>query len=378
MKKIGLVTAYRIDNYGTKLQAYAMQELISLLGCEAEIVDYIPAYDKRPDVVIKKAAAKVKKKAASASDAANKIPENTALLRHKAINSFDSFYKRSGEIHGYANLKKTVENYDGFVCGSDQIWAGGNLITDYFNLKFVGRRRPTVAYAPSFGTSSVPDNMKEKYKSFLSAIDCLSVREESGAKLIKELTGRDADVVADPTILVGREVWDKLAGDIGDGATDYVFCYFLGENPGHRKWAELTAAKYGCKIVILPHMKRFVQADEDLEAEKLYDVSPIRFIELIRDAKFVLTDSFHGTVFSLLYRKEFYTFERFVSGSRESTNTRIYSLLETVNLADRIVTDERQLTFGEIDYASADILLESSRAFSMDYLKGSFEKSGWL
>lgn len=375
MKKIGLITPYRIDNYGTKLQAYAMQELLKKLGYNVEILDYYPAYDMRPKIILKKVIAKIpqnnflsKKKVCS-----DKIIDKVQI-RHSAILKFDVNYKRSEKIKGYCKLKKTINVYDAFVCGSDQIWAEGNLITDYFNLNFVYKKKKTIAYAPSFGTTQIPKNMLKQYKHFISNIDFLSARELSGVKIIKEITGRDAVQVLDPTLLVENAVWDLLLAKFNPRkvAEKYIFCYFLGDCPEHRRAAEKVSLQTGYKIISLAHMKNYVVSDEEMQAEKFFDISPEEFITLIKNAEYICTDSFHGVAFSIIYHRPFFAFERFVNKDLGSTNTRIYSLLSMMRIENRLIKDMEipiENLYERIDYETVDKVLLAERKRSGGYLK---------
>lgn len=380
--KVGIITTYRINNYGTKLQAYAMQEILQTLGLDYEIVDYYPKYDFRPHVIIYKIISKIKSKIQKNQKnvADKKVLENKIFERNHAINKFDALYVKSKKIKGYEKLKTTVKDYDCFICGSDQIWAEGNLITDYFNCAFVQRKKPVIAYAPSFGTSHLKRSSEAKYRKFLNDIDYLSTRESSGVDLIYKLTGRKAALVVDPTLLFGKNLWNDLIDKYGeqygnhmDFPQKYIFCYFLGDSAEHRHYAKKLADMYDYKIITLPHMKSYVDADSDLDAIDLYDVSPIDFLKLIKNAEYICTDSFHGTVFSILFGKKFYTFERFAKEDVNSTNTRIYSLLNSLGLSDQLITATDHIKPCTIDFDTVETKLEELRKFSWDYLRTVFD-----
>lgn len=377
--KIGIVTTFRIDNYGTKLQAYAMQKNLAQNGDTVCLLDYYPAYDMRPHVVCYKFLKKIRAKIQSlfCGNKKNNSSKQIELgKRHKAIESFNRHYIISAPIKGFWNLKKTVGTYDCFVCGSDQIWAVGNNITDYFNLAFVKGKKPTVAYAPSFGTSHIPQSFQHSYRNFLKNIDYVSVREDSGVRLIQELTGDVVRQVLDPTLLADKMVWDGLIEGYENYLPNqkYIFCYFLGKEGSHRDFALKLSADSGCKLVNLAHMKGFCSEDEKMSGDKLFDVSPELFVCLIKNAEYVCTDSFHGTVFSIIYNKSFFTFERFKTDMEESTNGRIYSLLNMLGLRNRLVENNvvyESLQKSTIYWTAVNCKLELKKQESKSFLYNS-------
>lgn len=337
--KVGLCTPYKVDNYGTKLQAYAVQVKIKSLGYEVEIVNFDRRSDHRFVKLLKRYAnkeylqGKLRKKTDARKNSA--LMRVNLIVRKDAINSFDkSHYKLTPLIKGYHELCHCAEQYDAVICGSDQIWLPGSINNPTTTLEFAPKNCKRIAFAPSFGISNVPDNRKKEYAKFLKEFDALSVREVQGAEIVKELTGMDVPVVLDPTLSVEPSVWSKLADEGRSRVQEpYMFCYFLGRTEQHRTEARKIADRLGLKLVIMPHFKEYVPADEACADVCLYDVTPSDFVRMIRDASYVCTDSFHATVFSILNHKRFMTFERFKSTSVNSANSRIYSLLGQLNLS---------------------------------------------
>ena len=147
----------------------------------------------------------------------------------------------------------------------------------------------------------------------------ICVREESGKRLIKGLVGRDVPVVCDPTLLFTGEEWLSIQKQEIIIKEPYILCYFLGNNPPHRKFAERLKNATGCKIVALTHLDEYVKSDEGYADYMPYDIDPADFLNLIRNAEYVCTDSFHCSVFSMLYKKIFFTFKRYTRKTRSST-----------------------------------------------------------
>ena len=283
----------------------------------------------------------------------------------------------SGPYTDFAELTQNIGGYTDYIVGSDQLWLPVNVVGDYYTLNFVPDNINKVSYSTSFGVSVVPKKYKQQYIKFLNRIDHLSVREKTGQRLVKELTGRDAELVCDPTLLLNKDEWLKLAVPPKthiDG--DYIFCYFLGTNIAHRKFAERLKAMTGYKIVSINHCDEYVKYSEKFADYAPYDVGPREFLYLIRNAKYVLTDSFHGTVFSLVMNTPFFSFRRF-KANKVSTNSRIDTLLEVVGLTERILRgdeDVREVTSLPIDFNNVNSELENYRQRSDAFLMSALDK----
>ena len=372
---IGLCTPYKINNYGTKLQAYAVQEKIKELGYDCEIINFNRKSDLRLSRLflrycnIQFIHSKLDKKKSD-----NNIQNKDDIKkRNNAINSFDlNHYKLTPEIKGYKNLADYSKKYEALICGSDQIWLPSSINIPTSTLEFASKDIRKIAFAPSFGISEIPKNKINQYKKFLNNLDYISVREITGANLVKELVGKDAKNILDPTLTVNRKTWDELCEERKTKIDEkYIFCYFLGTNKEHRESVYNFAKEKGLKIVTMPHFKRYNECDETLTDIQLYDVTPCDFISLIRNAEYICTDSFHSTVFSILYHKNFYTFERFSSSDKMSANSRIHSLLGLLNMKDRILTSNNnyKITDKKINYDEVEKRLGELRKETDDYLK---------
>lgn len=375
--KVSLCTPYKVDNYGTKLQAYAVQEKIKSLGYEVEIVNFDRRSDHRIIKLLKRYANKeyLRGKLRKKTDLrmSNALMSANLVVRRDAINSFDkSHYRLTPLIRGYSNLCRYAEQCEAVICGSDQIWLPGSINNPTTTLEFTPDTCKRIAFAPSFGISNVPNNRKKEYTKFLREFDSLSVREIRGAEIIKELTGKDVPVVLDPTLSVEPCIWDKLANEGRNHIHEpYMFCYFLGATEKHRFEARKIADRMGLKIVTMPHFKEYVPADEECADVCLYDVTPCDFVKMIREADYVCTDSFHATVFSILNHKRFMTFERFKATSANSANSRIYSLLGQLNLLEHIWSESTISNQEDAipDYQSVDQILSDLRKRTTDYLE---------
>jgi hypothetical protein len=377
---IGLATPFRINNYGTKLQAYAVQEVVKGYGQTVEVIDYSAARDFRVRVLSRKLFSweKVRSQLASRKKAAEyrRIQglEDSIAKRNAAINSFDrSYLQLTPKIQGFKNLRDRSRQYKAVICGSDQIWGPLSTHTEFFTLEFAAPGVRRVAYAPSFGISAIPSGLRSRYRDFLRTIDHLSVRENQGQTIIKDVAGIDVPVVLDPTLLLSPAKWQQTVENHTTPVKgDYIFCYFLGKNPNHRRAVREIGRLSGLTIVGLPHFEEMVPEDETMADTPLYDVNPVDFLSLIKNASLVCTDSFHGTVFSTIFNKQFITFERFAASDSASTNSRIHSLLANLGLGGRLAgtdTDLEKLLKTSIDYPPVVEKLDALRRNSAGFLE---------
>ena len=304
----------------------------------------------------------------------NKKIGNNARKRDNYFEEFSrNFFRLSDRYDSFEELTKACnEKYSDVIVGSDQLWLPSNIYADYYTLNFVPDNVNKISYATSFGAAVIPKWQRESVKRFLERFQHLSVREQKGRELIKELTGLDAKIACDPTLLFGADEWLEIQDEKPFIDGKYIFCYFLGNNQLHRRFANELKEKTGYKIVALQHLDEYVKADENFGDIKPYNVGPSEFVNLIRNAEYVCTDSFHGSVFSSIYNKRFFTFMRFKADSTMSTNSRITSLLSILGLEDRLLTGEENAENymnREINFEDVNKRLENFRKESLEYLK---------
>lgn len=388
-KKIALVTCYFQPNYGSQLQAFATQkffddinvdnETILIDGLKSEInhAKYKYFLSRILDTnVIKDKWATVKKVIAKKTNStyAEHLKERNKMFSDFANNEFHL----SRRYNSFSELTNVATEYAAFVVGSDQLWLPSNIVANYYTLNFVPLGIPKIALSTSFGISKLPKTQAEMAKQFLPRIDFCSIRETSGQKLIKELTGRDVPVVCDPTILFTAEDWSKEISDNRFESEKYLFCYFLGNNPIQREFVKKIKNLTGYKIIQLQHCDEFIAGDEQFPDQAPYNVGPKEFIRLIRDAEYVFTDSFHCTVFSMLYAKKFFTFRRYDNDSIVSTNGRIYSLLSLLNQEHRLLRgneNPKDMLNMNIDYNVIHDKLAKLREFTKEFVYDALTKS---
>ena len=376
---VGLLTLNsKIYNYGGYLQEMALQDAIESLGYQCEIIDYDVTqecntfslkrdirnftFDKIKEKLIK-----------NKNPLINTSVENSIKVRREAFDSYRSQTLKLSEKMDYDKLKSKNLYFDRLVCGSDQIWNPDYNIPSFF-LNFGNTNCKKIIYAASIGKNSLTKRESKVYRELLNNPDNISVREHSAQKLISELTETDVELVLDPTLLHDEVYWNKKADDstlfINE---DYVFCYFLGLSAEKVYNANEFAKAHNCKLITIPFLHdEFDDFSDKFEGEHLSNVGPEDFLNLIRNSKFVLTDSFHAVVFSIIFNKNFWCFSRNVGNY--SMNTRLDTLLEYVDLQDRMISIDKLLTqsFDEKIIINFDGLIKR-KAYSLNYLKESLK-----
>lgn len=385
MKKVGIVSCYFKYNYGSMLQAYATKYILDKNQIENETIscDENASFKKgkkkfyRSQIFnfsfIKSKLGMVMLKFRKKL---NKKLGNNIKTRNKYFNEFKKeHFNLSVPYKTYDELSKSSYNYSSFIVGSDQLWLPVNVVADYYTLNWVPDDVNKVSYSTSFGVSKVEKKYEGIYKKFLNRINHLSVREESGVKLIKDLTKLDAKLVCDPTLLLTRDDWDKIVDSKRIIDDKYILCYFLGKNKNHRKFAEKLKKLTGFKIVSLNHLDEYVKYSDKFCDEAPYNIGPSEFINLIKNAEYICTDSFHGTVFSVIYNKYFFDFRRHKANSKISTNSRIDTLLNIAGIeSKRILTgleNPNDYINLEIDWDTVDQNIDSFRKESEEWLLAS-------
>lgn len=375
MKKIALVSVWN-HNYGSLLQTFALQKYLHEHEFPNEIIFFKEGNKLKKGMRLLKYSFLMKKFKGFYRDVYTKRSQSKTYinlqLRAKKFEGFKTQHLSfTPLIQKMKDLNRIVKQYDTFILGSDQVWHPDNLRMNYFNLQFVPERKKKIAYAPSFGVSKIPFYQIKRTKKYLNRINHISVREKSGQTIVHKLTNRDVPIVCDPTILLEKKYWDELKGIKPIIDKKYIFCYFLGTTADHRRFANRLKDLTGYILVHLPHLIEFVKHDIDFGDIQPFDIGPAEFVNLIANAEFVLTDSFHGSVFSIIYEKIFFVFNRFEDNTNQSTNTRIETLLTTLNLEERKLLGNEQIencVSQEIDYSKVNKLLSEFRENSEEYI----------
>lgn len=385
MKKTAIVSCYFIHNYGSMLQAYATQKVLDKLKIENETINvggFIREFRKAQYSYILKSGLTsdiFRDRFGKAKNLIIKkfIKNEYTLNIKKRDRKFDEFadsYIIKSEVYSSLDdlAQKCYKNYNTVLIGSDQLWLPANIAANYYTLNFVPNEVNTVAYATSFGVASLPSDIENEAKSFLTQINHISVREKTGQTLVRNLIGREVPVVCDPTLLFTGEEWLDIQQQDAIVKEPYIFCYFIGQEAMHRNFVVRLKAETGLKIIALTHVDHYMKSDEGYADDTPFDIGPSEFLNLIRNAAYICTDSFHCTVFSILYRKEFFEFKRYIKNTKQSTNSRLDTLFELVDIQGRILIgdeDIKECLTKKIDYEKVYEKLEKVRKASYQYLK---------
>ncbi|UCS93980.1 polysaccharide pyruvyl transferase family protein [Echinicola marina] len=339
--KVGIITILNVNNYGAELQAFALQKKMISWGHHAEIINYL--YYKNPrhirtarskPFVRLSAVQKFKEKLFPVVANLKAIPYwNSKKSRDRKFSAFHHENTRmSMEYQSMDDLyRNKTWDYDVFVTGSDQVWNpnSGSNIEPYF-LTFAPKKAKKIAYASSFGVDSIPSEYHGVYKDYLNEFDKLAVREESGVELIKKIASRDVNWVLDPTFLLNKTEWAKLAANPNIEGS-YLLIYALTDSDYIKELAKNIATKRGMKIVRL--CKNASKEDNDPSIINIIDAGPKEFLGLFLNASFVLTTSFHGVCFSLNFNIPFYS----ILKKEKTNNSRQLNLLAYLGLSNRVL-----------------------------------------
>ncbi len=363
--KVILTTVFSAFNYGSSLQALAGKRIIEKTGYECELVK-LKSLIKGRDVRIGKLMTILFRSIFLNKNNSLKTYNNSynkTLVEGtecKFFNFTDTYLKPQEVTYG--ELKRMAEESIACFSGSDQIWNSSTLYVDpLYYLRFAPQYK-RVALSPSFGRDFIADYNKEKMRKWIIDYPYLSVREDSGVKLIKELTGRDATHLLDPTLIINSEEWKSILC-IEDKPNDYILAYFLDEPSDYaKKCLKKLKEKLDCKILAIPYKFEYMDYSDSIIA-----AGPKEFVELVANAKVVCTDSFHGTVFAINMHTPFFTYER-EYGSANKQSERVLSILRKVDMLDHYQPKNVVEELNNLDFEHSEEILNVERKKAYDYV----------
>jgi Polysaccharide pyruvyl transferase. len=389
MKKISIITLYyNNNNYGGALQSYALCKIIDNGLYDVKQISYnitstnsmklqkLFCCDCKQTFNRAKKYLYRKCKIIICQLLFGKYNKEIDRRNHAIGNFAHNFIPHSNEIYNAQTIASCIDDYDIFITGSDQVWNPEWYYDAYF-LSFVPSNKIKLSYAASISQNELTHEQLAIFKNSLKDYTAISVREDNAVDLIQDVSPVRVEVTLDPTLLLSQSEWDEICTEriIGD---NYVFCYFLGDDTNERRVAEQFSEKHGIKIVTFPHLLgRFRKCDKSFGDYKLYDISPAQFLSLIKYAEYVFTDSFHATVFSSIFQKQYFTFERI---EFKSMGSRIYSLCNMLESDERFCDTAPKATLeyiealDDIDYTKPLSKLESMKEKSMDFLLSNLSK----
>lgn len=376
-KTVGLCIAFKGTNYGMHLQGYATQTVLDRLGFNTEIIDYHSGTEKgikwsvgAAYVACKKIRNAVKKRF-QRNETLDSLHEENKKQRNNVSEKFrEERLHNIVEIHGISSLRVKSNDYYAVIVGSDQIWLPDIAFTNFYTLRFAAPGVKRISYATSLGVSAYPNYAKKAAADYWKQMDYLSVREQQGKGIIQSIVDIPVEVVADPTYLLTKEDWEELIPVdkvINDG---YILCYFLGENEAIKKYARKYADEKGLRLVSI--LSNECNSDDHQYADEVLIGKTVEeFVNLIRNAEYILTDSFHGLAFSVINKKQFLIFYRKRNDIKEQRNSRIDNIVRCWGIEDRLIRNPENYVIPnrEIDYKSVQIHVEDLRKESLNFLE---------
>lgn len=369
--KIGILTWHYYLNFGSALQAYALKETLETAlpnKNKVEIINYRNPKHGIPSNFKNKLRLLV-----------SYLFSNQGIFLNRRVTypflRFQNDYlKVENPFCSNELLIKKAKEFDIVVCGSDQIWAPTLFDPTYF-LDFVPNNIKKISYAASIGLNDIPSELTQKYNELLNNFTAVSVRENKAKKLLFDKCNINAEVVLDPTLMLDINKWKKLERKPTDVDFDftkpYIFCYFLNENNTYKNSVINYAQRNNLQIIGYSLNKN--------DSSYMYDltgiIGPREFLWVLSNAYIVVTDSYHGTIFSLLNEKRFITFERFLENSPICQNSRILQLKEYFNIDNRIIKgDVESFEVCNVNYQEINKKLLILREKSLGFIKKALEK----
>lgn len=363
--KIGIITWHHYGNFGSALQAYALQTTLSRIGYLPRIINYRGANYHKIDYVKDRV-----------KSALNCISHHISGVKYYPFIEFQNkYFHQSAVVWDNGRFKKVCRDMECVICGSDQIWAPNVFNPIYFANFIADKEVKKISYAASIGLKYIPEKLIPEYRELLKEFHAVGIREEVGKNLLSEKCGIEATVVIDPTLLLNVSEYSELEREPRQKIPEkYIFCYFLNENNLYEKTVKRIAGNSNYEIIGISRTE-----DNYRWITRVEEIGPSEFLWLIHNAQIVITDSFHGTIFSLLYHKEFYVFERFLEDDPINQNERIFQLDSMFDIRNRILRpDTVELTNDMIDFDKFEERLKREREASVGFLKEALKKDATI
>lgn len=362
-KKVGIITFHNEQNYGAILQAYALQKTIQNLGCDSYVINYIEPVEKYwKDIITEK----------------NKLLYIKIFLKvfitnilffmenRKRKKNFLNFIDKNINLYGKykdeKQLKEKAPELNVYITGSDQVWNAKITkgLKDAYTLNFGAENIIRASYAASLGSNKIDKNDEKEYQEKLKVLDEISVREQSGKELLEKILDRDIEVVLDPTLLLDKETWNEVEKSNVNKGQKYILVYDLEKNDLIYEVAKELSRKLEIPII------NFRRKKQEGVISK-YECGPDEFLKLFDNAELIITNSFHGAVFSIIFHKKFYVLPH------TKTFARTENLLKLLELETQIINNENQIKNisieENIDYNKVDEKLKIEKEKSITYLK---------
>lgn len=375
-RKIAIVAPHEETNFGTLLQAFSLAKVIRDLGYECEYISYTPYYKKSLwERFCKKLKSVFMKKRTvtmlgyEKDDYSFWYKPDFAVIRKHASEFAKNRIPYSSIVYTPKTIYQSNKNYNKFIVGSDQTWSMERYFGEYpfYYLYFVNKHGKKYSYAPSLGTTHLTEQHKKILSKYLEDFALLSCREQKNCDSLSELVGKPVELVGDPTMLLDKSFWLDFSVET-ELPEKYVLAYILGDKASISEFAEVLGRKHNIPVYYVLTRPDYINKEFVLR-----DLAVDQWVYAIANATFVVTDSFHGTLFSINLNKQFYSFSKRVNNnSILNDNDRIMDFLNTIGLANRFVNDgdQKQICDGSvIDYNVINPSVAALREKSLSFIE---------
>ena len=350
MKKIGILTWHDHNNFGGALQTYALISTLKELDCDVHVINYHKIKQTNIVFMLKFVVSKTLSQIINCKE-----------LYAPFLEFYNDYYNLTKEITDNNTAQLNNLGFDAIIYGSDQIWAPNVFNPIYMGNNYKGKK---ISYAASIGLEEIPHSMEPIYKQLLEDFSFISVREEQGKYILKNQCKIDSQLVLDPTLLRKKEeyiTFEKSPYSAVD--KHYAFCYFLNEHHAYKETVEAIAKERNISLYGISKNR-----DDESWITFLDKIGPREFVWLINNADYVFTDSYHGSIFSLLFHKKGLSFERFKNNDEINQNSRIDQLFRYFPVEKEISSNLSYYDFSKVNFNIAEQNIASYKKKSIDYL----------
>lgn len=361
--KIGIITWFTGTNYGTHLQVIALQQYLRSIGHEVYIINFEVNTAHKKSGFWERLCRQPAKYAMKYAN--RKFIKQIEKRDIALVSIIQNQCRLTERIDTEEDYIRVCNQFDVLICGSDQIW-NPNWYHRMYYADYPTITATKISYAPSVGVNAIPKRLESEIRRSLKFFKAVSVREESGAELLTPLSPVTPQVVVDPTFLLNEKEWIKIASQNQDKRKPYVLCMFLTDKKGHWRAAHQFAKKNNLEYVIVPYGGfSYLQHGRICAGTGIEEL-----LTLIKEAAYILTDSFHITVFSMIFKRQFITFQRFKENETTSQNARVANLLKMVGIPERMIPYKSSVVpnMDTIDYKAVDQILKEKIDLSKYYL----------
>lgn len=362
--KIGIITFHNSYNCGSMLESYAIMKYLRNNKYNAELIDFSTEGQRKLYNTFFQ------------NNSVKNVLKNIIIAPHKKRIDYNNLKYEEFKNKNFVLSHKIIDNdfskldYDCIIAGSDQIW--NVTIEDYsenYFLPWANTRK--IAYAPSFGAKNPQeyDNENiEKYRNYLKDLDAVSIRENNGQKWIKEISDLDVPVLIDPTLLLDSDEYDKIIDDSCTPSGDYIFLYCPSFKKDICKFVKKISDKYHLPVIAWSTKSFYIKQIYKLGFELPNYESPAVYLSLIKNAKLVFTTSFHGTIFSTIYKKNFFVIK---NGEMYGNDDRVLTLIKTLGIENRLIEynfDDKFDYMKNVNYEKYNINLPKEQEKAKEFL----------